>query len=144
MESGLQIGQALIGHQNYVYNLAVSSDGKWIVSGSGDHTVRVWDIENSACIHIENRNKSDKMRQFYLEGRNTYTDTEESKTRFMVEDNAIYICGKGPGRLLAAFESQISQFVVGDTRDTIVAGLDSGIVAMLKIVDCGKPSGLFL
>jgi WD40 repeat protein len=32
----------LSGHTNYVFSLASSSDGKTLVSGSGDNTVRLW------------------------------------------------------------------------------------------------------
>jgi WD40 repeat protein len=33
----------LRGHDAYVYSLAFSPDGTRLVSGSGDHTVRIWD-----------------------------------------------------------------------------------------------------
>src|SRR5205823_704172 len=35
----------LQGHTNYVFSLAFSPDGKSLVSGSGDGTVRLWDTE---------------------------------------------------------------------------------------------------
>jgi WD40 repeat protein len=31
------------GHASYVSAVALSADGRWLVSGSGDHTVKVWD-----------------------------------------------------------------------------------------------------
>jgi WD40 repeat protein len=34
--------QFLKGHENVVYDLAFSTDGRWLVSGSGDYTVRLW------------------------------------------------------------------------------------------------------
>ena len=34
--------------QNGVHSIAISSDGQWIVSGSGDRTVRIWDLHNAA------------------------------------------------------------------------------------------------
>ncbi|KAF9059433.1 WD40-repeat-containing domain protein [Rhodocollybia butyracea] len=36
------------GHTNRVRNMAFSQDGKWIVSGSDDTTVRVWDLETGS------------------------------------------------------------------------------------------------
>ena len=35
----------LPGHADYVYSLAFSPDGKTLVSGSGDFTLRLWDTE---------------------------------------------------------------------------------------------------
>jgi WD40 repeat protein len=35
----------LPGHADYVYSLAFSPDGKTLVSGSGDTTLRLWDTE---------------------------------------------------------------------------------------------------
>jgi WD40 repeat protein len=43
VESGEQIGM-LKGHENVVFALAFSQDGTWLASGSGDRTVRIWDI----------------------------------------------------------------------------------------------------
>ena len=32
------------GHTHFVYSVAVSADGSFIVSGSGDRTIKVWNI----------------------------------------------------------------------------------------------------
>jgi len=32
------------GHQEAVLSVSFSPDGKWLASGSGDTTVRVWDV----------------------------------------------------------------------------------------------------
>jgi len=39
----------LEGHTGRVYSVAVSPDGKWAVSGSGDKTVKIWDLETGEC-----------------------------------------------------------------------------------------------
>ena len=34
------------GHSSYVKSIAISPDGKYIVSGSGDETIKIWDFKN--------------------------------------------------------------------------------------------------
>ncbi|KAE9386523.1 hypothetical protein BT96DRAFT_759420, partial [Gymnopus androsaceus JB14] len=41
-ETGLAIGKPLKGHTSRVTSVAYSPDGKQIVSGSGDKTLRIW------------------------------------------------------------------------------------------------------
>jgi hypothetical protein len=44
LERGEEVAR-LPGHATYVWSLAFSSDGKTLVSGSGDFTLRLWDTE---------------------------------------------------------------------------------------------------
>lgn len=39
----------LEGHTNWVNSVAVSPDGRWVVSGSDDKTVKIWDLETGEC-----------------------------------------------------------------------------------------------
>ena len=43
--------QTLIGHTSYVQSVSWSPDGKHIVSGSLDNTVRIWNAQSGTCIH---------------------------------------------------------------------------------------------
>ena len=43
-ESG-KVLKKIEGHELAVMSVAISADGKWIVSGSGDKTFRVWTID---------------------------------------------------------------------------------------------------
>lgn len=39
------------GHEQDIYSLEFSRDGRILVSGSGDRTARIWDWQNIRCLH---------------------------------------------------------------------------------------------
>lgn len=41
--------QTLEGHSSWVWSVAFSPDSKWIASGSGDYTIKIWDLETGSC-----------------------------------------------------------------------------------------------
>jgi WD40 repeat protein len=44
-DTGAAIGRPLEGHTHYVRSVAYSPDGRRIISGSGDRTIRIWDAK---------------------------------------------------------------------------------------------------
>ncbi len=40
--------KALRGHSHYVQDVVISSDGQFCLSGSWDHTLRLWDINSGS------------------------------------------------------------------------------------------------
>jgi hypothetical protein len=48
--TGKPIGEPLKGHSLWVHSVAFSPDGKRIVSGGGDNTLRLWDGETGKSI----------------------------------------------------------------------------------------------
>ena len=50
--SGGRMKGALKGHENVIHALAFSRDGKWLASGSADHTIRLWRTADGTCAHI--------------------------------------------------------------------------------------------
>jgi WD40 repeat protein len=41
----------LVGHHGAVFTVDLNSDGRWLVSGGADGTVRVWDMPSRECRH---------------------------------------------------------------------------------------------
>jgi WD40 repeat protein/GTPase SAR1 family protein len=41
--------RTLTGHRDWVYSVAVSPDRTWVVSASGDTTLKIWDLETGEC-----------------------------------------------------------------------------------------------
>jgi len=41
---------SLTGHTGFVQTLAVTADGRWVISGSTDNTLKVWDIFDGNCL----------------------------------------------------------------------------------------------
>ncbi|MFW9925597.1 MAG: WD40 repeat domain-containing protein, partial [Candidatus Thorarchaeota archaeon] len=51
MEGSLTPNTQLEGHEFTVWSVAVTNDGKYILSGGQDATIRLWDIENEEELH---------------------------------------------------------------------------------------------
>ncbi len=49
---GLWRETTLEGHQGAICGLLISADGKTVFSGSGDRTIRVWDVQTERCLKI--------------------------------------------------------------------------------------------
>ena len=49
---GCAFGEPLSGHTWWVTSVSFSADGRYVVSGSRDGTVRVWDVSSGACLTV--------------------------------------------------------------------------------------------
>ena len=50
METG-ELINTLSGHSGSTYSVAISSDNKYIISGSFDNTIKIWDMEKKELIY---------------------------------------------------------------------------------------------
>ncbi len=55
------MGEPLRGHTDSVLSVAISSDGKYIVSGSADTTIRIWDLETRVQVGEPLRGHTDTV-----------------------------------------------------------------------------------
>jgi len=40
------------GHSSYANSASFSTDGKRVISASGDNTVRIWNTQTGACVRV--------------------------------------------------------------------------------------------
>ena len=66
------------GHSSFVTSVAFSPDGKTIVSGSHDTTIRLWDVESGKIIECEKCNQFDSVR-FTIDGKTLATKYGRSR-----------------------------------------------------------------
>jgi WD40 repeat protein len=72
----------LKGHDNVVYGLAFSPDGKRLISGSGDNTAIIWDLtKRQQALRLPGHNKSIKAVAFTRDGRRAVTGSEDQTLR---------------------------------------------------------------
>jgi WD40 repeat protein len=69
-ENKFEIKHVLWGHSGTVRTCAGAPDGSFLVSGGGDHDIRVWDVESGECTHVLDRHSGFLMTlEFSQDGR---------------------------------------------------------------------------
>jgi WD40 repeat protein len=43
--------RVLQGHLGHILSLAITSDGRWVLSWGADYTIRVWNLQSGTCVH---------------------------------------------------------------------------------------------
>ena len=117
----------LTGHSKSVTAVAVTTDGKWAISGSDDKTLKVWDLTT-------------QKEQFTLNGHtssvNAVALTADGKRAISgSSDNTLKVWDLSNGNIIASFtgESPIACCAIAPDGVTIVAGDESGRVYFLRL-----------
>ena len=124
-DSGEELAR-LRGHEDLVWTVTVSPDGRRIVSGSSDDTVRVWHAETFECVEV-------------VEGRGYVQAVASGAERYPFR--ALYgaIADAAIGREIAWFPVSLS-VVVTHPSGRIWAGASSSYLAIIKLE--GEPEAV--
>ena len=68
-KSRLELVGTLKGHSYIVYSVSFSPDGTKVASGSGDNTVKLWDVTSGECLQtLEGHSRAVSSVSFSLDG----------------------------------------------------------------------------
>jgi WD40 repeat protein len=74
--------QTLEGHSNWVTSVAFSPDGKQVVSGSYDKTIRLWDVATGAALQtLEGHSDGVTSFAFSLDGKQVVSGSYDKTIR---------------------------------------------------------------
>jgi WD40 repeat protein len=117
----------LTGHSNSVNAVAVTPDGKQVISASDDNTLKVWDLSSREVIATFTGHNNSV---------NAVAVTPDSKQVISAsDDNTLKVWNLETGEVIASFtgESPINCCAVAPDGVTIVAGEESGRVHFLQL-----------
>lgn len=121
------------GHQRRVTALAFTSNGQQLISGSVDTCIHVWDIARQS-LQTTLRVHTDTVHALAVLPSNQYVVSASS-------DHSIRLWDRETSRIVASFndDAGINACGVANDGSTVVAGGQSGMLHMLKVVNTQSP-----
>jgi WD40 repeat protein len=111
----LPTARILEGHEGAIRALALSPDGTLMVTGSDDHTARIWQVANpAASIVLRGHEAAIRVALFDLDGKRVLTGAEDGTARIWNVDgngDPVVLKGHVAGIQLAAFDRDGSHVV---------------------------------
>jgi len=131
-KDALILNRRLTGHMKTVSALAVTADGKRLVSGSYDHTVRLWDLSSG-----------DSIRSFpgHTDKVGGVAITRDGKTIVSGGDHTVRFWNAEDGaaiRTIEAGAAQITQVALDPSEKFVAAGSFDGTIRTFSMID-GTP-----
>ncbi|EFH84643.1 protein kinase domain-containing protein [Ktedonobacter racemifer] len=116
------------GHTGFVWSVSLSGDGRWLVSGSWDKTIRLWETSSGRCVRI-----------FYGHTAPVESVSLSGDGRWLVSgsnDKTIRLWETSSGRCVRTFYGHTSDVrsvnLSGDGR-WLVSGSDKGTIPLREI-----------
>ena len=118
----------LTGHSDWVHAVAVTPDSKYVISGSSDSRLKVWDLQTGSILRTLVTGHSDWVNAVAVTPDSKYVISGSS-------DSRLKVWNLQTGEVIATFtgDSAISCCAVVGDRLTIVAGEASGRVHFLQL-----------
>ncbi|KAK9447886.1 WD40-repeat-containing domain protein [Limtongia smithiae] len=137
------------GHQGAVFSVDVDPTSTVIATGSGDNTVRLWDVRTGKCVHVWKFNASAKFVQFNEDGNLLLVVTEQHmgqqgtihvfdvvcdvEAKQSEEPAFKFVCGES--KFTVAGWSYLSRYIITGHLDGSVAKYDAKSGELVKSVD---------
>jgi hypothetical protein len=119
--------RTLEGHSYAVFSVGVTPDGRRAVSGSGDNTLRVWDLESGECLRtLEGHSSSVDSVGVTPDGRRAVSGSDDNTLRVWDLESGECLC-------VSSSTAPFTSVALKTAGNLICAGTSTGEVLFLEL-----------